>query len=425
MTELKAGDIIAARYRVRAVRAGGGLVASSLRHGVDVVLTFQEGWTDGELGRQAFASGACRLIALRHDHLVTHLDHGWCERRGPFLVTEHIGTPLPARVVTLPIPVLGHIAAQLCAVLDGMHDAEVFHHGLSWRAVVVDPRPDDPWRVRLRDLGLIPPVAPGEAGILAGNPVTMAPEVVAGRPADGRADQYGLAVMIWEALEGRPPFEAADLYALLRLHVSAPLPPLEAGRDRARQVPGLEAILRRALAKDPADRHATMADFHAALCGVWGVTPRPRATWHPSAPRPAVPEARVVRERSPSGPAADATIRAAAGDRGRLPDEARPPPSGPLRSPAPAVDLGTADFPAVESLARVDAPRPELATLLEAAPVLPSQRLPLPPAAAAPAPASGPRGRNAWSRAPRWSRVALALGVACWLVAGLMTLVRS
>ncbi len=438
MAGLAAGDIIMSRYRVKVPGSGGHAVAASLRHGTDVALAFQEGWSDGPLEREAFARAALRLMALRHEHLVTHLDQGWCEARGPFLVTEVAGHPLPVRPAAIPMPALGHIAAQLCAVLDVLHGADILHLGLSWGSIVLDPTPEDPWRVRLRDFCLVPPVAPGEAGILAGNPITMAPEVVAGRPADGRADQYGLAVLLWEGLEGAPPFQAPELYALLRLHATAPVPQLGAGRERARQVPGLEAILRRALAKDPAARFETVADFHAALCGVWGVAPRPRATWHPSTP-PAEAQARVVRQPPPRGYSADATIRAAPGDRGRVPEELRAPRSErqPRPSPAPQAPPGpTVDLRGAELLGPDGSSRPppnrqafELATLLEAAPALPSLASPpLPPAAPPPAaPVASEAGsrRNAWSRAPRWARLTLVLGVACWLAAGVVTLARS
>ena len=445
MAGLAAGDIIASRYRVRSLGPRGAAIASSLRHDTDVALAFQEGWTDDARGREAFACSARRLMAIRHDHLVTHLDHGWCETRGPFVVTEQLGRPLPARAATIPMPALGHIAAQLCAVLDVLHGADVLHHALSWRSVVLDPTPEDPWRVRLKDFCLVPPVAPGEPGILAGNPLTMAPEVVAGRLADGRADQYGLAVLLWEALEGAPPFQAAELYALLRLHTTAPLPPLRAGRERSGQVPGLEAVLRRALSKDPADRFESIGDLHAALCGVWGVSPRPRAHWHPSPPLSDA-AARVVRDRPDAGADADPTVRAAPGERGRVPAadasgaaRRQPPPASPSAAPGPTVDLRGADLLLGADVAPPDQPVRqrgfELATLLEEAPALPSLAR---PSSAAPAsgaarssvvaspPASSPRLReSAWSRAPRWTRVAIAVGLACWLAAGVVALARA
>src|SRR2546430_15772485 len=100
----------------------------------------------------------------------------------------------------------------------------------------------------------------------------MSPEQAAGdRDLDGRSDVYSLACVIYETLAGEPPFAGASARAVMAKHLSEPPPPLRARRPHAPA--GVEQALTRALAKDPADRFATVAEVVAAL----GATPAPGA----------------------------------------------------------------------------------------------------------------------------------------------------
>jgi serine/threonine-protein kinase len=105
-----------------------------------------------------------------------------------------------------------------------------------------------------------------QPGALLGTAKYLAPEQVEGREPDARTDVYALGVVLYECLTGRPPFAADTEVATAMAHVhTEPLKPrqLRAGIPRA-----LEAIVTRAMAKDPADRYATAADLAAALRSV-------------------------------------------------------------------------------------------------------------------------------------------------------------
>src|SRR5256886_5228520 len=92
----------------------------------------------------------------------------------------------------------------------------------------------------------------------------MSPEQAAGdRDLDGRSDLYSLACVIYETLAGEPPFAGASARAVMAQHLSEAPPPLRARRPDAPAA--VEQALARALAKDPADRFATVAQFVAAL----------------------------------------------------------------------------------------------------------------------------------------------------------------
>jgi 2-polyprenyl-3-methyl-5-hydroxy-6-metoxy-1,4-benzoquinol methylase len=98
---------------------------------------------------------------------------------------------------------------------------------------------------------------------LTTTPHTLAPEVWAGDAVDGRADLYGLGVILYHALTGGYPFDAEEPGAFAELHLAEPVPRPSL---RAATVGGAtEMVLLRALAKSPAARHESGAELAAAL----------------------------------------------------------------------------------------------------------------------------------------------------------------
>ncbi|GIW10964.1 MAG: hypothetical protein KatS3mg061_2021 [Dehalococcoidia bacterium] len=100
-------------------------------------------------------------------------------------------------------------------------------------------------------------------GAKVGTPEYMSPEQAAGEPVDARSDLYSLGVVLYELLSGRVPYRAPTTLATLHLHLHAPLPPITAARPDL--PPGLVAVVERALAKSPAERFASAAEFREAL----------------------------------------------------------------------------------------------------------------------------------------------------------------
>jgi serine/threonine-protein kinase len=104
-----------------------------------------------------------------------------------------------------------------------------------------------------------------QTGASIGTPRYMAPEQVEGQPVDGRSDQYSLAILTWEALTGKLPFDGESVGELIRKHLLEPVPRLAALRpDLPRHVS--DAVYR-AMSKKPADRFADIASFVRALGG--------------------------------------------------------------------------------------------------------------------------------------------------------------
>src|SRR4029078_5508054 len=96
-----------------------------------------------------------------------------------------------------------------------------------------------------------------------GTPYYMSPEQATGDGVDGRADQYALGCVLYEMLAGAPPFHGSSGQAILARHAVDPVPSLRT--VRAMIPAGGGRAITRALAKSPADRFATTAEFARAL----------------------------------------------------------------------------------------------------------------------------------------------------------------
>ena len=162
----------------------------------------------------------------------------------------------------------------MAEVLRGLvhaHGVGVIHRDLKPENVfVVDGEGE---RVKLLDLGLAKLVldeeghtrtALTERGMVFGTPSYMSPEQALGEEVDHRADLYAVAVMLFQLLTGRLPFESMSAAAVLVMHVSSPPPSLAEFAPHLADSP-LQGLLDRGLAKRREDRHADAAQFLVAL----------------------------------------------------------------------------------------------------------------------------------------------------------------
>lgn len=157
------------------------------------------------------------------------------------------------------------IAAEAAAALHYAHEQGVVHRDVKPSNILIDQA----GRVRLLDFGLAKSShEEGEltaAGTLLGTPHYMSPEQAFSSPeeVDRRADVYALGAVLYEMLTGRRPHEGATVLAVLRkIDEEEPLPPSRRCAELGRSY---DALLARALAKDPARRYATAAEFAAAI----------------------------------------------------------------------------------------------------------------------------------------------------------------
>jgi outer membrane protein assembly factor BamB len=251
-------------------RGGMGVVYRALDPALNraVALKVLAGHLDHEhSARLRFHREAASIANLKHPHIALVYEFG--EHDGlPFIALEWAeGRTLKDLLADdgpLPLDRALPLLEQLAGALDFAHARGVIHRDLKPANVIIGP--DD--HATIVDFGLAQLTsAPAltVSGSLFGTPRYVSPEQVRGEDLDGRADQYSLAVMVYEALTGRLPFAGDTTPALLHHHLYTPPVP---ATEHNPELPGrVEAALNRALSKNPADRFATLAEFGAALRG--------------------------------------------------------------------------------------------------------------------------------------------------------------
>ena len=157
------------------------------------------------------------------------------------------------------------ILAQVASALDAAHARGLVHRDVKPSNVLLDPaaRPDESDHAYLADFGLTKRVSEvaeaGENGRLLGTIDYVAPEQIAGDEVDGRADVYSLGCVLYECLVGEPPFRCDSEIAAVFAHLETE-PPAPSAR-RPELAAGLDAVIARALAKDPERRYPSCREF--------------------------------------------------------------------------------------------------------------------------------------------------------------------
>ncbi|MBK9064974.1 MAG: serine/threonine protein kinase [Acidobacteria bacterium] len=290
MTDLSGRTL--GRYRLESVLGRGGM--ADVWRAVDVKLArtvavkvIHASYAEDPHFAERFLREARVVASLEHPNILPVYDFG--EEDGiPFLVMPHLaGGTLRDRLRGAPAP-LGLAAGwirQLADALDAAHAAGVLHRDVKPANVLLGK--DD--RVFLADFGIAKMVETmtglTATGVVVGTPLYMAPEQAQGRPASPATDRYALAVVAYEILAGRPPFEGDNPLSLMHQHVSTPAPALS---SRVGGLPaGLDAVLAAALSKDPARRPPTcraLADAVSAFLPAGATAPTVIRT--PAAARP-------------------------------------------------------------------------------------------------------------------------------------------
>lgn len=235
--------------------------------------------------REARAAGG-----IQHRHVVNVTDFGVDRVAGrdvAYLVMEQLhGETLEAVLEAqhrLPLPLVVDLVEQVSAALAAAHARGVVHRDLKPANIWLTPDARGGFHVTLLDFGIAKlrddtfarrdaalPIAMNtnpadststQVGESIGTPAYMSPEQCVGDEVDRRSDLYSLGVVVYQMLAGTLPFRG-DTRALLRQHFIAEIPAFPAEADVPEAV---EAVVRRALAKEPAARFASAPAFAAAL----------------------------------------------------------------------------------------------------------------------------------------------------------------
>jgi formylglycine-generating enzyme required for sulfatase activity len=217
---------------------------------------------------ERFRRGAQAAARLNHPNILPVYDFG--EWQGTFyIVTQYIqgktlqqiflGDAAKIRAIKpLPPPRVVYIAQQVSAALVYAHKNGVIHRDVKPSNVLIA----DDGRIYLADFGLarVEDATPiTQSGETLGTPHYMSPEQGQGLPVDHRSDIYSLGVVIFQMLTGQVPFDADTPAPVILKHMVEPLPP---PRSINPEIPiPVEAVLCKALAKNPAERYQSVEEF--------------------------------------------------------------------------------------------------------------------------------------------------------------------
>ncbi|APA99835.1 serine/threonine-protein kinase [Nocardia seriolae] len=175
-----------------------------------------------------------------------------------------------------------HIVEQAARGLDEAHRAGLIHRDVKPANLLIDARPGQPDRVLVGDFGIgrsvVDSTALTAAGTVLATLAYAAPEQLAGERVDHRADVYALGATLYQLLTGTTPFPHPTAAAVIQAHLTEAPPRPTAIRPEL--PPGLDAVIARAMDKDPGRRYASCgalaADARAACTAapVPGDTPR-------------------------------------------------------------------------------------------------------------------------------------------------------
>jgi serine/threonine protein kinase len=314
------GRVLEGRYRIDAVLGKGGVgVVYRAEHttlGRPVAIkVLHEYFGDREDLRLRFEREAKVLSALAHPQVVAITDYGIAEGM-PYLAMELLVGQTLAELLHERRVLHQDEALEISrGILRGLafaHARGVLHRDLKPANVFLQRLPDDPHHVKLLDFGLAKIVeAEDDAldeltltrqGTVLGTPAYMSPEQASGATVDSRTDIYSVGCILFELFAGRAPYLAATRPDLIRLHMLGAIPRVADVRPDAQALPELDALLTRALAKDPRQRFADGGDMLAALDAL----PRPVLSGVPGRP----PTGPTPRASSSSSSSEAATVHA-------------------------------------------------------------------------------------------------------------------
>ena len=269
IAELQAA--IADRYRIERELGQGGMatvyLVHDLRHNRPVAFKVLRPELAATLGPERFLHEIRIAAGLQHPHILPVFDSGDAAGQLWYTMPYVEGETLRERLIRekqLSLDDARRIAVQVLSALEYAHAHGVIHRDIKPENVLLEGD-----QAVVADLGIARAISAvgenrlTETGLSLGTPSYMSPEqACAERELDARTDIYSLGCVLYEMLAGEPPFTGPTAQAIIAKRLSEPIPHLGTVRTVP---PAVETVVTKALAKVPADRFRTAADFAAAL----------------------------------------------------------------------------------------------------------------------------------------------------------------
>ena len=266
------GNKIADKYTVTGLLGFGGMgaVYEAIQSPMERKVALKLIPTYNPTAAARFEREAYTVSKLNHPNTVTVFDFGHTRDGHLYLAMEHLqgrtltdlinteGPLTPERVV--------HISEQICRSLGEAHKSGIIHRDIKPDNIFLISVDGNPDYVKVLDFGIAKAIHGEEdvnltaEGRIVGTPRYMSPEQILAQPIDHRSDLYSLGCIMFQMLTGSPPFEDQSTAALMMSHAQK-APPSFAERLTSEHLlgmpAGLEAVVRRTMAKNPASRPQT------------------------------------------------------------------------------------------------------------------------------------------------------------------------
>jgi eukaryotic-like serine/threonine-protein kinase len=281
------GTTVAGRYKIIRLLGEGGMGQvylaehSAIEKRIALKVLRAEYAHKGEIVTR-FQQEAISASRIKHPNVLDVFDFGQLENGCFYLAMEFLeGNDLAdelqrSRVLTAPraLP----IAMQICRALAAAHGKGVVHRDMKPENVFLQRTGDGEEIVKIVDFGIAQLKPSNEeaaaqsthrrltrTGMIFGTPEYMAPEQASGKHADLRCDIYAVGIILFELFTGAVPFTGETFLGVLTKHLSETPPSMRAIYPDLQISSELEAVVHRALAKDPTHRYQTMNELAAAL----------------------------------------------------------------------------------------------------------------------------------------------------------------
>jgi eukaryotic-like serine/threonine-protein kinase len=278
------GQLIGGRYRIKGVLGEGGMgivytgeqqMGSTVRK--VAIKTLHQHLSKDPSVLARFHRECGTVAQLEHPNTIKFYDFGATADGTLYIAMEFVaGRSLSDVVLDGPISPdrVIKIMRQVCGALDEAHMQGVIHRDLKPENIVLTDRAGETDFVKVLDFGIAARTESADAakeakltqqGMVLGTPPYMSPEQFTGKALDARSDIYSLAVMAYELLTGKLPFEADTPWQWATQHMTAQPIPFEVSAPAKHLPEGMRKAILKGLSKDRDQRPATAREFFSEL----------------------------------------------------------------------------------------------------------------------------------------------------------------
>ncbi|MBO4350664.1 MAG: serine/threonine protein kinase, partial [Proteobacteria bacterium] len=275
------GDVLKERYVIKEVLGKGSMGEVYRAEHVTIHRMFAIKLMHVHIAEKSeslarFRREANAAAQLDHPHICQVTDFDSTENGDFYLVMEYLkGETLRDRLEregTIEIKTIFRIMNDLLGALECAHEAGIVHRDIKPENISLINREDRDDYVKLIDFGIAHADKPNdEHGVLTqsgqvyGTPEYLSPEQVMGNPVDLRADLYSCGCMLFEMIEGEPPFNGKNYILLLNKHLVVDPPHLTKEFNCAQE---LDAVIQKLLMKHPEDRYSSAREVRTVLSDI-------------------------------------------------------------------------------------------------------------------------------------------------------------